>query len=73
VGCCATEFNVWKRKTNIHLIGHHHEAAEKDAYILNADTFVIMQKIEIWKLETESRDYCGNWRRQSDVRMKSRV
>jgi hypothetical protein len=33
-------------------------------HISGMDTFMIMQKIEIWKLETERRDYCGNWRRK---------
>jgi hypothetical protein len=56
------------------MIGHHHEAAEKDAYILSGkDTLLIVQNIEVWKLETERREYCGNWRGQSNVRMKTRV
>jgi len=42
-------------------------------HISGRDTFMITQKIDIRKLETERRDYCGNWRRQSDGRMKPRV
>jgi len=46
---------------------------EGHRHISGRHTFMIMQTIDIWKLETERRDYCGNWRRQSDGRMKPRV
>ena len=69
------EYIQWMEEGNNYTFGSSSSRSSREGrlHIRGRDMFMIMQNIEIWKLETERRDYCGHWRRQRDVRMKPRV